>query len=152
MNSDIKIQKAHRTLLMIGMFSVVMLFAGLTSAYIVSKGGLGSKWDAIILPNMFYFSTAMILVSSVCGHYSVKFARVDNFKMITRLLLLTILFGGLFLLFQLLAWSDLVNDGKFFSGNNLAASYLYVLTATHLIHLIGGLISLIVAFLNSIKK
>ena len=54
-DSDFKFRKqsAQNTLLMIGMFSVIMLFAGLTSAYIVSKGGLGGKWDYIVLPNMF---------------------------------------------------------------------------------------------------
>ena len=63
-SSRLKTHKAHRTLLMISMFSIIMLFAGLTSAYIVSKGALGSNWDIITLPIMFYISTAMIIISS----------------------------------------------------------------------------------------
>ena len=54
-------------MLMFGIFSIVMLFAGLTSAYIVSKGALSSeqKWDFISLPNVFTYSTIVILLSSL---------------------------------------------------------------------------------------
>ena len=120
MSSSLKIQKAHRTLLMIAMFSIVMLFAGLTSAYIVSKGALGDKWDMIILPTMFYWSTGMIIISSIFA--------------------------------QILGWYNLVNSGKFLAGNNVASSYLYVITFTHLGHLIGGLVALLIAFIKSINK
>ena len=152
MSSSLKIQKAHRTLLMIAMFSIVMLFAGLTSAYIVSKGALGDKWDMIILPTMFYWSTVMIVISSISAHFSVKYAVSDKLQLITRALFFTILFGILFLLFQILGWYNLVNSGKFLSGNNVASSYLYVITFTHLGHLIGGLIALLIAFVKSINK
>ena len=64
MSSDRKIYKAHNNLLLIAMYSIIMLFAGLTSAYIVSKGALGSNWDIITLPTMFYISTAVIIISS----------------------------------------------------------------------------------------
>ena len=63
---------------MISMFSVVMLFAGLTSAYIVSKGSLGSKWDTISLPSMFYASTCAIIISSIFGYLSVYYCKKDN--------------------------------------------------------------------------
>ena len=103
-NTDFKFkrQSAQNTLLMIGMFSIIMLFAGLTSAYIVSKGALGVKWDYIVLPNMFYYSTVMILASSLFGHFSVKFCKSDNSNMLKRFLSLTILCGLLFFVFQVL--------------------------------------------------
>ena len=147
--SKIKTQKAHRTLLMIGMFSIIMFFAGLTSAYFVSKGGLGLNWDVISLPNMFYVSTCMIFLSSVFGYFSIKYCASNNFKMITQSLVLTILFGILFGFFQFLGWKELINAGKYLSGNNVASSYIYILTITHLLHLIGGLIALIVVFFKS---
>jgi cytochrome c oxidase subunit 3 len=152
MNSDQKIKQAHRTLLTIGMFSVIMLFAGLTSAYIVSKGSLGTQWDSIILPNMFYISTLMICVSSLFGYISIKYVSCDNFKMLTKSLLSTILFGGLFFVFQVFGWYALINDGKFLTGNNVASSYIYVLTLTHIVHFVGGLIPLIIVFIRSINN
>jgi len=148
-NSKLKSKKAHKTLLMIGMFSIVMLFAGLTSAYIVSKGSLASKWDEITLPSMFYISTVIIIISSVFGQFTIKYAKQDNFKMIIRCLLLTILLGVLFTLCQVLGWNSLVNQGKFFTGNNIASSYLYVLTIIHIFHLLGGIINLIIVFFHS---
>jgi len=150
--SNIKIQKAHKTLLMIGMFSIVMLFAGLTSAYIVSKGSLASKWDYINLPEMFYISTFFIIVSSFFAEKSVTYAKQNNFKLITRCLLFAILLGFLFTLFQFFGWSDLINNGKFFTGNNVASSYIYVLTFTHIFHLLAGIIVLLVGLFQAYKK
>ena len=152
MHSDQKIKDAHQTLLMYGMFSIIMLFAGLTSAYIVSKKGLGSQWDDIILPNEFYISTLMICISSFFAHFALNYITSDNFKMLTKSLFLTILFGALFFLLQVLGWYALVKNGKFLSGNNVASSYLYVLTLTHIIHFIGGFIPLVVVYVRSIRR
>ncbi len=149
MKTNLKIEKAHRNLLMFGMFSVIMLFAGLTSAYIVSKGALGAKWDVIILPNMFYISTIMISISSFFGFFAIKYCKSDNFTMLKRSLLFTILFGLIFAICQLLGWNNLVLEGKFLSGNNVASSYLYVLTIAHLLHLFGGLIAVIIVFFRA---
>ena len=71
-NSNQKLHRAQDNLLMIAMFSIIMLFAGLTSAYIVSKGALDSKWDDIQLSIMFYISTILILVSSMSVHLALK--------------------------------------------------------------------------------
>tara|TARA_B100001250_G_scaffold408685_1_gene431539 strand:- start:1431 stop:1994 length:564 start_codon:yes stop_codon:yes gene_type:complete len=152
MNSDQKIKKAHRTLLTIGMFSIIMLFAGLTSAYIVSKGSLGAQWDSIVLPNMFYISTLMICISSVFGYFAINYVRSDHFKMLTKSLLCTILFGVLFFVFQIFGWYALINDGKFLTGNNVASSYIYVLTLTHIVHFVGGLLPLIIVWIRSISN
>jgi len=151
-NSTLRIQKAYQTLLMISMFSVMMLFAGLTSAYIVSKGALGEKWDNIVLPNMFYVSTCMIIISSVFGYLAVNYCKSNNLPKLTQSLLLTIIFGLLFAVFQFLGWNDLVNEGKFLSGSNVASSYIYIFTITHLIHLVGGVIALMVTFFYARQK
>lgn len=151
-NSKLRTEKAHQTLLMISMFSVVMLFAGLTSAYIVSKGALGSKWDYIAMPSMFYMSTFTILISSFFGYMSINYCKSDTFSKLTQSLFLTIIFGFFFALFQFFGWKELVAAGKFLSGNNVASSYIYIFTIAHLVHLIGGLIALIVVFFRSRKK
>ena len=103
-NSKLRVEKAHRTLLMISMFSVVMLFAGLTSAYIVSKESLGSKWDNIMLPNMFFISTCMILISSFFGYLAIHYCKIDKLKKLTQSLFYMIIFGILFSVFQVFGW------------------------------------------------
>ena len=151
-NSKQRIHNAHQSLLLISMFSVVMLFAGLTSAYIVSKGSLGSKWDIIILPNMFYFSTCAIIISSVFGYFSIQYCKKDNLGKIKTSLFWTIFFGVFFAFFQFFGWKELVDAGKFLSGNNVASSYIYIFTIAHLVHLLGGMLALIIAFFRSQQK
>ena len=151
-NSKTKIENAHQSLLLISMFSVVMLFAGLTSAYIVSKGSLGSKWDTIVLPSMFYASTCAIFISSVFGYLSVYYCKKDNLDKIKKSLFWTILFGTFFAFFQFLGWKELVGAGKFLSGNNVASSYIYIFTIAHLAHFFGGMLALILAFIRSRKN
>ena len=149
---NLKLQKAHNTLLMIAMFSIVMLFAGLTSAYIVSKGALGISWDTISLPAPFYISTIVIVFSSFFAQIVIYYVKNNNFRMIKLHLFLTLLFGILFLLFQYLGWKSLVNLGKFLSGNNIASSYLYIFTIAHILHLILGLFFVLIAFVKSLYQ
>ena len=148
----IKNEKAQSSLLMFGMFSVVMLFAGFTSAYIVSKGSLGSSWKDIILPTSFYISTFLILVSSVSAMLLMRYCKKGNIVILNRLLLCTILLGFSFGISQFFGWRELVNQGDYLSGNNVSSSYIYVLTITHLIHIIGGLIVLLVVYVRSVSN
>ena len=112
-NSNQKIFRAQDNLLMIAMFSVIMLFAGLTSAYIVSKAALASKWDIIHLSIMIYISTVLIIASSVFAHFALKQCKLDNINMISRYLLLAIISGLLFFAFQFLGWRSMVLENKF---------------------------------------
>mgnify|MGYP001163927116 CR=1 FL=1 len=152
MNTHQKINKAEDNLLMISMFSIVMLFAGLTSAYIVSKGNLDTKWDVIKLSNMFYFSTICIISSSVFAQLALNSSKNDNYVQISRYLLVTIFLAFLFFMFQTLGWRSLVLDGKFLSGNNVSSSYIYVLTIIHFLHVIGGVLALILIYVKSLSR
>ena len=137
-------EKAFKSMLMFGIFSIVMLFAGLTSAYIVSKGALSSeqKWDFISLPNVFTYSTFAILLSSIFAIFSLRNLKKSKLKSTKRFLILALLLGIVFSFLQLQGWSELVSEGHFFAGkdSNVAASFIYVLTGVHLGHLIAGLI------------
>ena len=59
--NDVKKEQSYKSMLMFGMFSIVMLFAGLTSAYIVSKGYMGSHWSLVPLPKPFLYSLILII-------------------------------------------------------------------------------------------
>ena len=141
---DKRREKAFKSMLMFGIFSIVMLFAGLTSAYIVSKGALSSeqKWDFISLPNVFTYSTLAILLSSIFAIFSLRNLKKSKLKSTKRFLILALLLGIVFSFLQLQGWSELVSEGHFFAGkdSNVAASFIYVLTGVHLGHLIAGLI------------
>ena len=141
---DKRREKAFKSMLMFGIFSIVMLFAGLTSAYIVSKGALSSeqKWDFISLPNVFTYSTLAILLSSIFAIFSLRNLKKSKLKSTKHFLILALLLGIVFSFLQLQGWSELVSEGHFFAGkdSNVAASFIYVLTGVHLGHLFAGLI------------
>ena len=146
----IRKDRAFKSMLIFGIFSIVMLFAGLTSAYIVSKGALSSegKWDFIILPEEFQYSTIVIVLSSIFAIMAFKKLKKNDLVTTNRLLIIALILGVIFSYFQFKGWSNLISEGHFFAGkdSNVAASFIYVLTGVHLAHLIAGLIIFLVLF------
>ena len=145
---EIKKEQSYKSMFMFGMFSIVMLFAGLTSAYIVSKGFLDTKWEVIKLPHFFLYSTMIIIMSSGCLFVSILAFKKEQKTKSKNMLLAAILLGILFFFFQINGWKSLVSDGYFFSGNNIASSYIYVFSGLHLVHIIFGLTFLVFSFLK----
>jgi cytochrome c oxidase subunit III len=161
--------KALRTLLWFGIVSITMLFAGLTSAYIVRQGE--GKWVEFSLPVLFAVSSVFILLSSVTMQWGLNSIKKNRIKNLRIALLLTLLLGTGFVFSQYYAWSELYHNGIVFTGTigdiktdykyipsnnetaadarstgNVAASFLYVITGLHVAHLLAGLITLIIVF------
>lgn len=142
-------EKNAKLLLYIAIGSMVMLFAGITSGYIVSKSG--GTWLYFDLPVPFWFSTGIILLSSFTMKMAVNAAKSGNANSTTGYLLFTSLLGLVFAILQFWGWSDMVSQKIFFAGksSNAAGSYMYVITGLHLAHLAGGLIALLVSYNRS---
>ena len=142
--------RAFKQLLWVGMGAIAMFFAGLTSAYIVRKAE--GNWVEFILPEWFWYSTITIVLSSVVLILVKQNIKKD--KSVFSLVLSVFVLGLLFTFFQLNGWQELVNRGVYLTGNgsNVAGSFLYVLTLSHLVHLIGGLIALLVTAINAKRK
>ena len=132
------------------MVSMAMLFAGFTSAIIVSKAG-NENWIYFDIPIWFYISTIVILVSSVSMHLAKKFIEKDNNKLAIKFLIITIILGLLFALSQFFVWQTLVKSDVFFTGNKSTASssFFYLIVAVHLLHLLGGIIALIITTIKT---
>ncbi len=128
--------------------SMVMIFAGLTSAYLVSRAE--GNWLEFELPRVLWASTAVILLSSLSLHGAVLAARQQAIYRTQALLALTLLLGIAFLFMQGLAWQNLVVNKIFFVGN-AAGSFLYVLTGMHALHLVAGLIAMGVMVVRAIR-
>lgn len=128
--------------------SIVMLFAALTSAYVVKQSD--GVWLDFELPAMFDYSTLIILISSLVMHLSYYFAKKDEIKKLRIFLVLTGITGALFLYVQYLGWGEMVEQGVFFVGNP-AGSFLYVLTGIHGFHLISALIFIAVVIIAAFK-
>lgn len=145
-------EKNAKLLLYIAIGSMVMLFAGITSGYIVSKSG--GTWLYFDLPVPFWFSTAIILLSSFTMKMAVNAVKSDKAGSVTGYLLATLVLGLVFAVLQFWGWSDMVSQKIFFAGksSNAAGSYLYVITGLHLAHLAGGLIALLVSYNKSLNQ
>jgi cytochrome c oxidase subunit III len=143
--------KASKPLLWMGIISIIMIFAGLTSAYVVRADN--GNWLLFDLPNAFYLSTAAIVASSLTLFFALQMAKKNNQKGIIYGVLATFILGLVFSYLQYKGWCQLRASGIVFAGksSNAAGSFLYLLTFLHLAHLFAGLISLLVTLKNSIK-
>ncbi len=144
-------EKAAKPLLWVGIVSMVMLFAGLTSAYVVRADN--GNWLIFKMPTIFILSTAVIITSSLTIFLALKMAKQNNNKGVIISVLVTFILGLVFTKMQFMGWSELTNKGIVFAGKyaNASGSFLYVLTGLHLLHLSGGLIALLVTLKNSVK-
>ncbi len=125
-NSDISPEikeKMKKNLIYISIFSVAMLFAGLTSAYIVSMGD--SFWIKFPLPTSFWISTVVIILSSIFFQIGITFAKKDNQKMSKFFVVLTFLFGIFFVYFQFKGYGELYDTGSRFRGDIMVVDGRY---------------------------
>jgi cytochrome c oxidase subunit III len=137
-----------KILLWLSMVSMVMMFAGLTSGYIVRQAE--GNWLVFELPRIFYLSTVFIVLSSISMQWAFNSVKKDNLKQLRTGLIITLGLGLAFCFTQFTAWSELVNLGIFFTGNP-SGSFLYVLTGLHLAHLVGGIIYLMIITARSLQ-
>ena len=197
-------KKTHRQLMYIGIFSIIMMFAGLSSAYIVSKAD--GTWVKIFPPMAFYISSVVIVISSITYVFALKYLKTGNNKVGSVFVLITFVLGLVFSAYQVKGWETLHEKGNYLGGynniryllendkavygedyvivqkgkelnyfegkfydnrdvnftspvkkvnldvSNNSSSYFYLLTGLHLLHLLGGLISLMVVLIKSFKK
>lgn len=144
--------KAAKPLLWIGIVSMVMFWAGLTSAYIVRADN--GNWLMFNVPSVFIISTAVIITSSLTMFYAFNSAKKNNYKHVTFGLLATLFLGLAFTALQYSGWKELFNSGIVFGGkqSNASGSFFILFVFAHFAHLLGGLISLTIALLKSFRR
>jgi cytochrome c oxidase subunit III len=128
--------------------AVVMLFAGLSSAYIVLRGV--PTWQNIELPWMLWPNTAVLLLSSVAIDISRRAVRRNDVQSMKRWLAIGGVLGLAFLVGQLAAWRQLVNAGVYVPST-LQSGFFYILTGLHGLHLLGGVFALGYVFSKALK-
>ena len=145
--------RSYKLLLLFAMISMTMMFAGLTSAFVVSKSRVDWLKD-FQLPTAFYLSTAAIIGCSVTFHLAKKAIQKDNQKATTVYLLSTLALGILFIILQFLGFGQVVANGYYFTGSesSITTTFLYIVTLVHLLHLAGGIISLLIIIYNHFKQ
>jgi cytochrome c oxidase subunit III len=119
--------------------AVIMLFAGLSSAYIVLRGV--PSWQNIELPSLLWPNTAVLLLSSLAVELSRRAIRRNDIQSMKRWLVVGGALGLTFLMGQVAAWRQLVNAGVYLPST-LQSSFFYILTGLHGLHLLGGIVAL----------
>ncbi len=128
--------------------SIIMLFAAFTSAYLVRRAE--GNWTEFELPNLFWISTLVLILSSASMHFAYLAAKKDQFMVLKTSISITFVLGLLFLILQFYAWGQLVERNVYFVGNP-SGSFVYVFTGLHGIHLVSGLIVLLFALVAAFR-
>lgn len=136
----------HKFTLWVGIASIVMMFAGLTSAYIVKRNQ--ANWITFELPVVFWISTVAIVASSITILLAQKAFRKRAMAQYRTLMITTLVLGVLFLGLQVIGFNQLWQNGMTLT-KNVSFSFLYIIVGLHGLHVIGGLIALIILFIKA---
>lgn len=148
-----KVARAKKMMLWFGIISMIMMFAGLTSAYVVSKSRPDWLTD-FELPASLYWSTLVIILSSATIYMAGRSLENNNRKNATFFLLGTLGLGLAFVALQFQGFADIIAAGYYFTGSesSITTSFIYVVVIAHLTHLFAGLIVLLVVIYNHFKQ
>ena len=130
------------------MVSIVMVFASLTSGFVVRQAE--GNWLNYNLPVELLVSTIILVLSSVSVQWAVRAAKNKELNQTRLGLIITLVLGTVFLISQIWVWSILVENQVYFVGNP-GGSFLYVLMGVHGFHLISGLIYLLIMLVRAYK-
>ena len=146
-----KLRRAKKMMLWFGIASLIMGFAGWTSAYIVSS--TREDWiNDLELPSAFFASTAVIVLSSITYFLAKRAVGRDDQKLGSILLGTTLGLGICFVVLQFVGFSQMLESGYYFTGptSNIKMSYVFLIAAVHIAHLMAGLISLITVLIRQL--
>jgi len=145
--------RAKKMMLWFGIVSLIMSFAGWTSAFVVSSAR--EDWlTGFVLPNAFSVSVALIILSSLTLLLAKKHLKLNMASKASFYLGATMLLGIGFIVSQLIGFQQIIDLGFNFTGptSNITMSYIYIIAAVHILHVIVGLICLMVVIYNHFKQ
>ncbi len=148
----LKREKTFKQMLYFALVSLTMSFAGLTSAYIISRKR--EDWVSFDLPKIFYISTLLILLSSVSFYFAKKAMQKENKAKTASLLITSLILGITFVICQYQGYLALTKAGLFFTGeqSNVASSLFDIVAFAHVTHVIIGLVVILVLLYNNAKE
>lgn len=136
----------HKFTLWVAIGSIVMMFAGLTSAFIVKSNQAG--WQTVKVPEVFWASTAAIVLSSITLQMALRSFKQREMSRYRVLIGITLLLGITFVVLQWLGFQDLWQQKITFRGSG-AGQFLYVIFGLHALHVLGGIVALMIMFVKA---
>ena len=138
----------HKFTLWVAIGSIIMMFAGLTSAYIVKSNQAG--WQSIEMPQIFWYSTGTILLSSVMMQWALRSFKQREMNQYRVLISVTFILGVVFVILQWIGFQQLWNRGVQFKGSSGGGQFLYVIAGLHAVHVLGGIVALLVTLAKAL--
>ncbi len=136
----------HKFTLWVGIGSIIMMFAGLTSAYIVKSNQ--AEWTSVVIPKIFYYSTGVMLLSSLTMQMALKAFKERGMHQYRRLITVTALLGIAFIAMQIAGFIQLTQSGIRLEGAG-AQAFLYIIFGVHALHVLGGAVALLIMLIRA---
>jgi cytochrome c oxidase subunit III len=136
----------HKFTMWVAIGSIVMMFAGLTSAFIVKSNQ--TSWKTVTIPEVFWISTVVIVISSITLQMALRSFKQREMNRYRSLIGVTLLLGIAFIVLQWLGFQDLWAQKITFRGSG-AGQFLYVIFGLHALHVAGGVIALFVMLVKA---
>lgn len=139
----------HKFTLWVAMGSIIMMFAGLTSAYIVKRNQ--ANWLEFEIPNVFVYSTIAILLSSLTIFLAQRSFKAREMQRYRILIVITAILGLIFTVLQFIGFDAIQKGGVqlFGIGSNPSASFIGIIAGLHIVHVLGGVIALAIIVLKA---
>jgi cytochrome c oxidase subunit III len=125
----------------IAIVSISMLFLALT-VVMLARALYSNNWIYTAVPPLLYFNALVLVTSSFTFELSKRALKMEASARFVRWLYLTTGLGITFIVGQLVAWRELAAQGIYITTNP-SSSFLYLLTAAHGLHLLGGILALL---------
>lgn len=148
--------------------AMVMFFAAFTSAYIVRRAE--GNWDDFPLPMQFFYSIVVAVLSSITMQWAYIAAKKDELSQIKIALSITLVLGIAFCVLQVMGGIEMTNNGfritginnptqeyiiqngvNYVGSQNPSSSFVYAIAGTHVLHVFGGIVFLLIMVVNSFK-
>ncbi len=114
----------YKFTLWVGIGSIIMMFAGFTSAYIVKREQPG--WITFSMPVIFWYSTAVMLLSSVLMQLSLSSFRNRDMGKYRNLIAATTALGVLFIVLQVIGYYQLNRMGVKVEGSGGGVFFIII--------------------------
>ncbi|MEH6657729.1 cytochrome c oxidase subunit 3 [Leeuwenhoekiella marinoflava] len=149
---EIKVARSKKMMMWFGIVSLSMMFAGLTSAYIVSAERRDWLRD-FELPQAFYMSTLVIVLSSLSMIITKSAVKSGKNTLATGSLFVTLGLGVAFVVLQFIGFDQIIAEGYFFTGSEstVTTSFIYAFVISHVVHVAAGLLVLLVIVVQQIR-
>ena len=139
----------HKFTLWVGIGSIIMMFAGLTSAYIVKREQPG--WIGFSMPMIFWYSTAVMLLSSITMQLALGAFKNRDMGKYRNLIAVTTGLGVLFVILQVVGYYQLNRAGVRVEGSGSGVFFI-IIFGLHALHVLGGVIALLVLLFRAISS